>query len=73
MFLSNTNFVPEGFKFILDLNPLAHIIDGYHCIFYYQTLPNFSNLFWMFILSIITLGIGYKIFDRLQKGFAEEL
>ena len=65
--------LPEPFVTIMQLNPMAHIIEGYRSIFYYQTMPNMNNLLILLALSIILLVIGYFTFKKLQKGFAEEL
>ena len=65
--------LPEPFVTIMQLNPMAHIKEGYRSIFYYQTMPNMNNLLILLALSIILLVIGYFILKKLQKGFAEEL
>ena len=65
--------IPEAFRFIIYLNPMAYIITGYRDIFYNQTMPNLKALGLLFILSVIFCVIGYWIFKKLQKGFAEEL
>lgn len=36
-------------------------------------MPNMMNLFLVFLLSIVVVIIGYAIFKKLEKGFAEEL
>lgn len=71
--LYTTNYVPEQFSFILKINPLAYIIDAYHSIFYYKTMPNLEGLGIIGIISLIVFGLGYMIFNKLQKGFAEEV
>lgn len=65
--------IPEAFSFIIELNPMAHIINAYRDIFYNQTMPDFMSLAIVFVFSIILLIVGYFIFEKLQKGFAEEL
>lgn len=65
--------IPETFKTIMYLNPMAHIIDAYRAIFYYQEMPNLINLGILFIVSIIITIGGYFIFNKLQKKFAEEI
>lgn len=65
--------IASPFKAILNLNPMAHIINGYRSIFYYQTMPDIKALGIVFILSVILCIAGYFIFRKLQKGFAEEL
>lgn len=64
----------EGiYRKILYLNPMAHIIEAYRAIFYYKTLPNFSNLGILFLICIVLCVVGYAIFNKLQKKFAEEV
>jgi len=65
--------IPEAFKFIITLNPMAHILEGYRAIFYNQTMPNMASLGAVLFVSLILCVIGYYIFKKLQKGFAEEL
>ena len=61
------------FSNILKLNPMTTIIDSYRNIFYYQTMPNFYALLIVFLVSLLLLIIGYSVFKKLEKGFAEEL
>ena len=65
--------IPENFTWIFKFNPMTYIIEGYRDIFYYQTMPNFKALGIVFLVSCLILFIGYKIFKKLEKGFAEEL
>lgn len=58
---------------LVNLNPMTTLIQSYRDIFLYHTWPDFNNLFWVLIFSIILVVIGYLIFDKLEKGFAEEL
>lgn len=67
------NTIPEAFSFIIKYNPMAHIITGYRDIFYNQTRPDFISLGIVLLVSIALTIIGYLIFKKLQKGFAEEL
>ena len=64
--------IPEAFSFIIKLNPVAHLINAYRSIFYDQTVPDMKNLGILFGASIVFCIIGYFIFKKLQKGFAEE-
>lgn len=65
--------IPDNFKFIIKYNPMTYIINGYRDIFYNQTLPDFQGLGIIFIIAIVLCVLGYMIFNKLQKGFAEEL
>lgn len=58
---------------LISLNPMAHIINAYRDIMYYQVMPNMTILLIITIISFIVMVIGYKIFKKLEKGFAEEV
>lgn len=58
---------------LIKLNPLTQIIMSYRDIFIYHQVPNMFNLGIVSLVSVITCVIGYFIFKKLQKGFAEEL
>lgn len=65
--------IPDNFKWLLNINPMSYIIMGYRDIFYNQTMPDIKSLLVLFCIVIILCIVGYKIFNKLQKGFAEEL
>lgn len=71
--LYSTTMFPEQYRWILNLNPMAHIITAYRDIFYYQQVPSLNNLFLVGLFSFILMVIGYKVFKKLERGFAEEL
>lgn len=60
-------------EWVLNLNPLTHLLNAYRAIFYSKTLPDFVMVGIVFIFSVILCFVGYKIFKRLERGFAEEL
>lgn len=65
--------IPANFMWVFRLNPMAYIVQGYRDILYYQTMPDFKGLSFILLLSIGLVILGYYIFNRLQKNFAEEL
>lgn len=65
--------LPDNLQFLMNLNPMTHLINAYRDIFYYQKLPNMEMLSIILGLSIILTIIGYFIFKKLQKGFVEQL
>lgn len=69
----NIEMLPEKFRSILNFNPMVHFINAYRDIFYYKTSPSIMSLMLIFGISIIMLVIGYSIFKKLEKGFAEEV
>lgn len=71
--LYSSTLFPESIRWVLKLNPMTTIIESYRDILYYKTLPDISMLFIVFIISIVILFIGIKVFKKLKRGFAEEL
>jgi len=71
--LYTADMFPESIRWVLYLNPMTHFIDAYRSIFYYQTMPNLTSLFYILGLSFLILVFGYFVFRKLEKGFAEEV
>lgn len=69
----NVAMFPAKFRWVLYLNPMAHLVDAYRAIFYYKTMPNFESLGLVGAVSLVVLVLGYMVFSKLEKGFAEEL
>lgn len=64
---------PKPITTLINLNPMSTIVNSYRDIFYFQTMPNMSNLFLVLIGSILLCLIGLAVFRKLEKGFAEEV
>ena len=71
--LYSADLFPKQFRQFLYLNPMTTIINGYRDIFYYKQMPDYLALGIVFIISILLLLLGFKIFRKLEKGFAEEV
>ncbi|MCR4756888.1 MAG: ABC transporter permease [Butyrivibrio sp.] len=73
--LWNINIVPDRFKWIFKLNPMAYIVEGYRNAIYGDTwfFEHFysSTYFWLFVVA--TFCIGTLIFKRSKPHFADVL
>ena len=65
--------IPQNYQWILKYNPMTYIINSYRDIFYSQTMPDLHSLAIVFAIAIILCFVGYLIFSKLQKNFAEQL
>ncbi len=65
--------IPENFQWILKFNPMTYIINAYRDIFYNQTMIEIKPLLIVLAIAIVGCIFGYMIFNKLQKGFAEQL
>lgn len=69
------NFVPAGLRWILKLNPMYYVVEGYrNCfankIWFFQN-PKLTLYFWISV--IILFIIGTKMFKRMRVHFADVL
>jgi lipopolysaccharide transport system permease protein len=58
---------------LLSLNPMTHIVEGYHYALYYGEMLRWKRLGITFLVSLLVLWIGYSVFDRLRDSFPEEV
>ena len=65
--------VPAQFQWLLKINPMSYLIEGYRAIFYSKVPPDFYNLGIALIMGIVLCVVGYFAFRKLEKGFAEEI
>ena len=65
------DLVPERFRVLYSLNPMTPVIIAYRDIFYYKQIPELSTFLMGTAMGLIMLIIGWVVFGRLQKRFAE--
>jgi len=65
--------VPEKLRPIFNLNPMTPVIVAYRDILYYKQVPQLGTLLHGIIFGLILLLVGWIVFERLQRHFAEEL
>jgi lipopolysaccharide transport system permease protein len=58
---------------ILDLNPMTHIMEGYHDCLFYGSLFHWKKLGTTLVISLVLFALGYMVFDRLRDSFPEEV
>ena len=66
-------FKGSWLAWIFKLNPMSHLINAYRDMFYVHQIPQLSNLLIWLVIGVVLLIIGYKIFKKLEKRFAEEM
>ncbi len=67
------DIVPERFKIIFDLNPLALVVNAYRRVLLLETSPGLDRLLLGFAAAFLTFVIGYYIFKRMEAGFADRI
>jgi lipopolysaccharide transport system permease protein len=65
--------VPEGYRWILELNPLAVLIEGYRDVLGGQELPDLVPLLELAGASALIALAGFAFFSRRRAGLVDEL
>jgi lipopolysaccharide transport system permease protein len=68
------SMVPAEGKFIMDLNPFAHLAISYQEVLFYD--GPFGHWRWLLALagaSVVLFLAGFALFDRLRDSFEEEV
>ena len=77
MFLSPVFYpitaVPEAFRPYIMANPLTFIIEQMRDVIILGNLPNWFGLLLYSIVSLLLLWIGFSLFQKTRKGFADVL
>jgi lipopolysaccharide transport system permease protein len=56
---------------MLQMNPLAPIIDGYRAVLLRGELPDAIPFAWAAAVSFVLFSVGWVVFHRAEYGFAE--
>lgn len=67
------DYVPEKYRTIYQLNPMTPILMAYRDIFYYKQVPQFNTLIVCVVEGLVVLAIGFLVFQKLKRHFAEEM
>lgn len=65
--------VPDEYDWLLRLNPLTTLIEGYRDVLLDGTLPPARDVAALGAVSVAIAAAGYWLFRRLQDGFVDEL
>ncbi|MCR4754397.1 MAG: ABC transporter permease [Lachnospiraceae bacterium] len=67
------DIVPDNLKRFFYYNPMLYIIGMYQRVLYYKVSPGNDYLLRAIVFSICFLLIGWIVFHKLERRFAEEL
>jgi ABC-type polysaccharide/polyol phosphate export systems, permease component len=71
--LYSEDMIPKQILNIFKLNPMTNIILAYRDVLYYKKFPDIGSTGIAVVIGIATTIIGYLLFQKLQRGFVEEL
>jgi lipopolysaccharide transport system permease protein len=67
------DMVPEKVMRIFQLNPMTSVIMSYRSILYYKVAPDLSTMLSSLAMGVFFLLVGWFVFAKLDRHFAEEL
>jgi lipopolysaccharide transport system permease protein len=67
------SIVPERWRFLIELNPLAVLVEAYRDIIVYDRSPDWYSLIYPAALGVALLLFGYRSFKRYEDSFADML
>lgn len=65
--------IPKKLLPVFNINPMTHVIECYRAVLYEKKIPELGSLLSALLLGILFLVLGFFVFNKLQKHFAEEL
>jgi lipopolysaccharide transport system permease protein len=65
--------IPAVYLPYIQLNPMTAVIVAYRDILYYAQVPLLATLLNAVIMAVAVLVVGYLVFTKIQRYFAEEL
>ncbi len=65
--------VPPFLHGVFNLNPMTPIVTAYRSVLYEGTVPRLETLGLAVLMGVVFLALGFFIFGKLKKRFAEEL
>ncbi|MBN1297808.1 ABC transporter permease [bacterium] len=79
----NLESKPPAIRWVMNLNPMKHIIEGYHRVFlqhmtdrgiamFNESIP-WTGLFVVLGCSVILLAVAWSVFNHFKTGFSEEI
>jgi lipopolysaccharide transport system permease protein len=67
------SIVPDRFLWVYDINPNALLVDAYRRVILLDSVPAVDRLLIGFGISMVTLVIGYYLFKKMERGFADSI
>ncbi len=61
--------IPARYQWLLKLNPIIYVINGFRLSVYYGQLPKAPSIIASFACAFVSLFIGFAIFRRYQNNF----
>ena len=65
--------VPESYRFLVDYNPLAFLVEAYRGLILEGVLPGYMATIYFSLFSAVLFVVGFVVFNRVKHNFADLL
>ena len=65
--------VPDEYRMLYDLNPMSRLISAYRYALLTNVAPPIDSLLVATLTSLAVLYVGYRIFKKVEPGFADNI
>jgi lipopolysaccharide transport system permease protein len=65
--------VPQSYRFVLELNPMAQLLEAYRAILVEGRLPDARPFSILVVVCCVVFAVGYSIYRRFSPLFVDEL
>jgi lipopolysaccharide transport system permease protein len=65
--------VPPEFRLMVDLNPMAYIIEGLRSVVVFGEVPDFMTIVFLMLGGALLAWLGFVFFQLTRRGFADVL
>jgi ABC-2 type transport system permease protein len=67
------DLVPHRLRPFFEANPMAWLVSSYQDIWFYRRMPSSLHLVGFAAVAVVVAFVGLSVYDRLSRGFAEEV
>ena len=67
------DIIPEQYRWIFDINPMAIFIHAYRRVLLHGDAPDLDRMAVGLVMSVIVFILGYYTFKKLEPGFADSI
>jgi len=67
------DIIPEQYRWIFDINPMAIFIHAYRRVLLHGDAPDLDRMAVGLVMSLVMFILGYYVFKKLEPGFADSI
>jgi len=67
------DIIPEQYRWIFDINPMAIFINAYRRVILHGDAPDIDRMAVGLVISVLVFVLGYYAFKKMEPGFADSI